>query len=836
MVASLSADSFIGRIQAADAHSTGAPSAVPPELANHRDYRIVRELGRGGMGVVYLARNTLMDRDEVLKVAHRGLLEKPGASDRFLQEIRAAAQLMHVNVVRAYSVLRPGNLLVFAMEYVPGDDLARIVSNQGALPIAHACQYGFQVAQGLQHAHEKGLVHRDIKPSNLILSKDGKKPVVKILDFGLAKMTSEVGFAKNLTGSNKMMGTPDYIAPEQILDAAAADIRADIYSLGCSMYFLLSGAPPFAGGSLYEVLHAHSTVQERPLNLVRPEVPAELAAVVAKMMAKDPARRHQEPGDVCRDLLPFVKPGAVSAPVGRPVRPRPPSKPPGAAVRTQGPIDAPKLPPVALAESDPFAFAPQTMIADSPLTASRKPRGKNGRLLRIGLAIALAFGIAGVLLVALGVFRVETPDGIIVLNGVPPDAEVLVDGNRHVSIKPAGNGSLIEIRVQPGTHKLQIRHADFKTYAQDVAIDAGGRTPLQIHLEPRLVTPVIVPVAPPPVPTTPKKTPIPVPPVEPKDSTTPDTKPEPDVAKTNSEEIRGRIRTIDGDRLTISQRENAEDFTFTVTASATIAQGRFDKDTSKTVAGDPLEGGLKNEIVTAGAIALLTIENDKVVRILVTPGKAQNAQPRVVPPVPAPVVDKRPKADPGFKLIFNGEDLTGWRPDHSNYTKWSVDKEEGTLIGKNDIFVAQSWGAIVYGGKVLKNFDLKFQVKAIGRSSGMALRDSTVGVNHLGYGISLEGKILGFQNVVHKSGSVTLMRDENLETLLAPSVSKNWNVEDWNTVEAILTRNSIRTIINGVEACRFTDPANRYTQGELRVLCRTGAEIYLRQVQVKELP
>ena len=172
-VASLFADSFIGRIQAADALSTGTPSGVPPELANRPDYRIVRELGRGGMGVVYLAHNTRMDRDEVLKVAHRGLLEKPGASDRFLQEIHAAAQLMHVNVVRANSVLRPGNLLVFAMEYVPDDDLAQIVRKQGVLPVAHACHYGFQIAQALRHAHEKGMVHRDIKQSNLILSRDG---------------------------------------------------------------------------------------------------------------------------------------------------------------------------------------------------------------------------------------------------------------------------------------------------------------------------------------------------------------------------------------------------------------------------------------------------------------------------------------------------------------------------------------------------------------------------------------------------------------------------------------------------------------------------------------
>ena len=411
-VASLSADSFVGRIQAADVEA--ALGAVPPELANHPDYRVVCELGRGGMGVVYLARNTIMDRDEVLKVAHRALLEKPGASERFLQEIRSAAQLMHVNVVRAYSVLRLGDLLVFAMEYVPGDDLAVIVRKQGPLPVAHACNYAAQALLGLQHAHEKGMVHRDIKPSNLILSNDGKKPVLKILDFGLAKMTSEVGFARDLTGSNKMMGTPDYIAPEQILDAAKADIRADIYSLGCTLYYLLAGSPPFAGGSLYEVLHAHNTATARPLNLVRPAVPAELTAVVAKMLAKEPRKRYQTPGDVAMELQPFTKPGAVPVPTAAPVEPSVPKRNstvrPGTSGKSQGPVDAPKLRIGKTDKASPFAFASKTMLGETPAK-----RVQDRRPLWYSLAIALTIsfvGLAVVLVVLSGALRMHTPEGI----------------------------------------------------------------------------------------------------------------------------------------------------------------------------------------------------------------------------------------------------------------------------------------------------------------------------------------------------------------------------------------------------------------------------------------
>src|SRR5205085_12473387 len=144
-----------------------------------------------------------------------------------------------------YSALQAGELLVLAMEYVQGEDLAHFVRAHGRLPVANACYYVQQVALGLQHAFEKGMVHRDIKPQNLILAREGKKHVVKILDFGLAKASREGEEAdRGLTGTGWMMGTPDYIAPEQALDAARADIRADIYSLGCTLYYLLSGNPP----------------------------------------------------------------------------------------------------------------------------------------------------------------------------------------------------------------------------------------------------------------------------------------------------------------------------------------------------------------------------------------------------------------------------------------------------------------------------------------------------------------------------------------------------------------------------------------------------------------
>ncbi len=305
--------------------ATGSALQVP-------GYEILGELGRGGMGVVYLAKNVLLDRREVLKVVNKALLDKPGVAERFLREIRSAAKLDHNNVVKAYSALQVGDYLLFAMEFIDGEDLAKVVQRQGPLPIPHACHYVSHAALGLQHAHEQKLVHRDIKPQNLILWRQGKKHVVKVLDFGLAKAKREGQAITDLTGEGAMMGTPDYMAPEQAQDAASADIRADVYSLGCTLYFLLTGRPPFAGKSIFAILQAHISAEPTPLGQLRAEAPAGLAAVVAKTMAKDPARRYQQPIEVAQALAPFVKGTAPPANVVK-------AAPPIAAV---GKAEAPK--------------------------------------------------------------------------------------------------------------------------------------------------------------------------------------------------------------------------------------------------------------------------------------------------------------------------------------------------------------------------------------------------------------------------------------------------------------------------------------------------------------
>ena len=379
----MSGDSFLSRLR--EAHEatgpTGGPSSAgargrgsssipddgpPRELVDHPDYEVVRELGRGGMGVVYLAQNTLMGRMEVLKVVGSHLVKRQGVLDRFLREIRSAAKLQHPNIVGAYAAMRLGEGVVLAMEYVEGEDLAQLVKARGRLPVTNACYFTYQAALGLQHAHERGMVHRDIKPANLILAREGKKAIVKVLDFGLAKATSEGQFDAGLTHEGQMLGTPDFIAPEQILDAQKADIRADIYGLGCTLYYLLSGAPPFRGRSLYDLLQAHHSMDAPALNLTRPEVPTGLAALVAKMMAKDPAQRFQTPGEVALALAKFFKPGA-----------QPSSGSNAELPRAVPPVETPPAPAATAttqAATDPGAPAP----APAPAPAKRSKASPEG--------------------------------------------------------------------------------------------------------------------------------------------------------------------------------------------------------------------------------------------------------------------------------------------------------------------------------------------------------------------------------------------------------------------------------------------------------------------------
>ena len=277
---------------------------LPPQLRNHPRYVVRELLDVGGMGAVYKAEHRLLERTVVLKVIRPDVLSKPEQVQRFLREAKLAASLTHPNIVTVYEAEQAGETYFLVMEYLAGTDLLRLVQKLGPLPVAEACEWVRQAAAGLQYIHERGLVHRDIKPSNLFLVGDQQ---VKILDLGLAVLRTEDKRGSGLTEQGQILGTIDYMAPEQWEDSRAVDIRADIYSLGCSFYHLLAGKPPFDSeehSSLMKQMWAHALAPVPPLRERRPDVPEHLTAVLDRMLAKKPADRFGTPAEVAAALAP----------------------------------------------------------------------------------------------------------------------------------------------------------------------------------------------------------------------------------------------------------------------------------------------------------------------------------------------------------------------------------------------------------------------------------------------------------------------------------------------------------------------------------------------------
>jgi len=271
------------------------------------NYRLLDCIGTGGMGQVFRASHLTMDRVVALKIIRKEKLAQPMAVQRFYQEVRLAAQLAHPNIVQAFDAGQVGDTHFFAMEFVEGIDLARLVKESGPLPVADACEYIRQAASGLAHAHEKGLIHRDIKPANLLLSTSGSQTkrtgTIKILDMGLARLQATAEQPdKGLTRVGTVVGTPEYLAPEQAMNARTVDGRADLYSLGCTFYCLLTGRPPFRGENLTEFLIQHQTDAPPPVTSLRADVPPGIAAIVHKLLAKRPEGRYQTPTELADAL------------------------------------------------------------------------------------------------------------------------------------------------------------------------------------------------------------------------------------------------------------------------------------------------------------------------------------------------------------------------------------------------------------------------------------------------------------------------------------------------------------------------------------------------------
>jgi len=272
-------------------------------------HRILRPLGQGGMSKVFLAEHEMMHRRCAIKVLPSKYQEDPDLLNRFYLEARAIAALDHPNIVRAYDFnkdVRYGKEIHYlVMEYVDGQDLRRMVEEQGPLDCRKAADFIAQAAEGLAHAHQAGFVHRDIKPANLLVDRNG---VLKILDLGLARFTFEGNQPwQNAESEQSAVGTADYVAPEQIADSRNVDGRADIYSLGHTFYFLLTGRRPFPKATLVELLMAHRSEQPEPIDHFRPDVPLELTDIIAKMTVKKPVQRFSTAKEVAERLRAWLR-------------------------------------------------------------------------------------------------------------------------------------------------------------------------------------------------------------------------------------------------------------------------------------------------------------------------------------------------------------------------------------------------------------------------------------------------------------------------------------------------------------------------------------------------
>jgi serine/threonine protein kinase len=284
----------------------------PPRLGG---YEVLKVLGKGGMGAVLLGRQISLDRKVALKVMHPKIAKNPSYVARFTREAYAAAQLTHHNVVQIYDIGEDKGRHFFSMEFVQGQSLTDVIKKEGKLAPDVAVNYILQAARGLRYSHNQGMVHRDIKPDNLMVNTEG---IVKVADLGLVKLpageldnldaeeTPAEARAPQLTHAGAVMGTPAYMSPEQATDSASVDARADIYSLGCTLYVLLTGKPPFEGKTALEIISKHQTEPIVPPDVVVKRVPPALSAILMKMMAKKPADRYQSMDEVIAALEGFL--------------------------------------------------------------------------------------------------------------------------------------------------------------------------------------------------------------------------------------------------------------------------------------------------------------------------------------------------------------------------------------------------------------------------------------------------------------------------------------------------------------------------------------------------
>lgn len=421
--------------------SSDSRAAVMEALAGMSEYDVIKPLGRGGMGFVFLVRHRLTQRLEVLKLLRPNISARPQLRERFLREVRSAAKLDHPNVVKTLTAIERGSALGMVMEYVDGEDLDKLIKRRGPLPEYEATQIISGAAAGLQHAADNGLVHRDVKPSNLIVTERDGSYHAKLLDFGLSKIDEDEP-NDGLTVAGRILGTPEYMAPEQALDPGSATTASDIYGLGCSLYYALSGRPPYAGATALAVLtnHLHAPVPD--IRTVRPDVSLQTAAALARMLNKEPRNRFRSPAEIIQALS------------GSAIAVSEATHAAGEAVSFDEPQPAPIVS-TRREERPPLQRPPARHSAQPVLRTARSRAGKKSSPLSYLPHLFISAATIGLL----AYFRpwdkllTESPT-VLVLTDVSADINIEVDG--RVLSPAVGRGPTpIEFPITPGTHKLR---------------------------------------------------------------------------------------------------------------------------------------------------------------------------------------------------------------------------------------------------------------------------------------------------------------------------------------------------------------------------------------------
>lgn len=422
-------------------------------------YIILDEIGSGGMGAVFKALHTQMDRIVALKILPKAAMNSSEKVRRFQREVRAAAKLEHSNIVTAFDAHESKGIHYLVMSYISGSDLAQVVRKQGPLPVGKAVKYITQAARGLEHAHNQGICHRDVKPANLLLD---NQDIVKILDLGLAQIKPEESEADKtvsyeLTQAGMVMGTVSYIAPEQALDTRNADARSDIYSLGCTLYYLLTGRPVYSEDTTIKTIMAHQQNAIPSLCQDRSDVPKELDAVFQKMVAKNPDNRYQSMTSVISALQ---------------------------AINVEAENEFKATPQI---DSDSQTMYEATSVIDNHREVMEtKPSSQPSK--RRGFFVASCLlGIIGLVWGAGILFKVDTPEGTIILEIDQPElagAVVSVDDQKKITIKTPEETDPIVVVADQKTHTLKVTKGGFETFTEQFTVKAGKQKTIKVRLEP----------------------------------------------------------------------------------------------------------------------------------------------------------------------------------------------------------------------------------------------------------------------------------------------------------------------------------------------------------------